>query len=272
MASLLALSNAELEEAKRRFRYRNWANVGTLIAGLAALFVPPTITYLFAFIALVSQAVAWWCRYRGTQMQGIAEEARRRALLIGALGAVHEPVDTVDIRQKLSKRAEDRADEFENPNYYTTMEPTGPVRFRDSLQESAFWSKHLYAAAANRAFAISAVLFITVLLIAFLVLPLASGSVQLLVARTLVVALGFITAYDEFGRGLAWRTAAVQAEAVDRRLERLDINSVEPALGVFGDYSVATATAPPIPTALYKKRQNRLNKGWEDRKKEVQGK
>jgi len=140
------------------------------------------------------------------------------------------------------------------------------------LQESAFWSKHLYAAAASRSFAKSAVLFIAVLLIALVVLPLVSGNAQLLVARTLVVALGFITAYDEFGRALAWRAAAEQAEAVDRRLEKLDVTSVEPALGVFGDYSVATATAPPIPTALYKKQQNRLNKGWEERKIEIQNK
>ena len=272
MASLLALSNAELEEAKRWFRYRNAANVVTLITGLAALFIPSPIAYLLALLALVFQAAAWWCRYEGASLQSMAEEARRRALLIDALGTVHEPLDTVDIRQKLSEGAESRAEEFENPNYYTTTKPIGPERFRDYLQESAFWSKHLYDAAAKRSFVLSAVLVIAVLLTALIALPLISGNAQLLVARTLVVALGFITAYDEFGRALAWRAAAVQAEAVDRRLENLDITSAEPALGVFGDYSVATATAPPIPTALYKKRQNRLNRGWEERKKEVQGK
>ena len=58
MASLLALSRAELEEAKRRFRYRKWANVGTLVAGVATLFALPPIAYLFAVIALIFQVVA----------------------------------------------------------------------------------------------------------------------------------------------------------------------------------------------------------------------
>lgn len=272
MASLLALSNAELEESKRRFRYRNIANVGTLVTGLAVLFIPPPIAYLFAVLALISQVAAWWFRYEGSRLQSIAEEARRRALLIGALGAVHEPLDTVDTRQKFSKGSKKRSDKFENPNYYRTTEPPGPKRFRDSLQESAFWSKHLYGAAAVRSSVISAVLFIAVLLIALVVLPLIQGNSQLLVARTLVIALGFIIAYDEFGRALAWRAAATQADAVDRRLEKLDVTSAEPALAVFSDYSVATATAPPIPTGLYEKQRNRLNEGWAERKAELQGK
>jgi hypothetical protein len=262
MASFLALSRAELEEAKRRFRYHAWANVGTLVAGLLALVIPPPTAYLFAVIALISQGVAWWYRYEGARLQGIAEEARRRALLIGGLGAVHEPLDTVDIRQQFSKGAENRADEYEDPNYYDSTKPIGPERFRDHLQESAFWSKHLYAAAARRSFIVSALLVIAVLLTALVVLPFISGNAQLLVARTLVVALGFITAYDIFGRAMAWRAAA-QADAVVRRLEKLDVASAEPALAVFSDYSVATATAPPIPTALYKKHQNRLTRPQE---------
>lgn len=115
-------------------------------------------------------------------------------------------------------------------------------------------------------------MFLAVLLIALVVLPFVSGSAQLLIARTLVVALGFITAYDELGRALAWRAAANQAGAVDRRLEKLDVATVAPALAVFGDYSVATATAPPIPTAIYRKRKDRLDKGWAKRKIQLQGK
>jgi hypothetical protein len=112
---------------------------------------------------------------------------------------------------------------------------------------------------------------VLVVLIALFVLLLVSGNAQLLVARTLVVALGFITSYDEFGRALAWQTAAAQADAVERRFEKLDVTSVEPALAVFGDYSVATATAPPIPKHFYNKERDRLNSGWADRRAEVPG-
>lgn len=269
MASLLALSRAELEEAKRRFRHRKWANVGTLVARAATLFALPPIAYLFAVIALIFQVVAWWCSFKGGRLHGIAEEARRRALLMDGLGGVQEPLDTVDIRQQFSKKAENRADEFEDPDYYASTQPPGLERLRDFLQESAFLSKHLYAAAARRSLVVSVFLFIAVLLIALVVVPLVPGNAQLLVARMLVVTLGFIIAYDELGCALAWQVAGAQAGAVDRRLENLSVTSVQPAVGIFGDYSVATATTPPIPTSIYKKHKDRLDKGWAERRQEV---
>ena len=33
-------------------------------------------------------------------------------------------------------------------------------------------------------------------------------------------------------------------------------------LAVFGDYSVATATTPPIPTVLYRQRHDHIEKAW----------
>jgi hypothetical protein len=266
MASLLALYRAEFEEAKKRFRYRYWANVGTLAAGLAVIVSPPPLTYLLAVLGLLTQVAAWWLRYEGGRLQGIAEEARRRSILIGALGATQEPLDTTDLRQRFSHKAEKESDKYEDTDYYASTEPPGPERFRDYLQESAFWSKHLYAAAARKSFIAVAVFLATVLVVALIALLLVSGSVAVTVVRAFVVFLGFLPASDELGRALAWRAAAIQADAVDRRLERLDGLSTEPALAVFGDYSVATVTAPPIPTSVHDSEQVRLNQLWAERR------
>lgn len=145
------------------------------------------------------------------------------------------------------------------------MKPAGPERFRDYLQESTFWSHHLYRVAARRTFIRAILLLIGVLLVSLILLLFVSGTAQLLFARALVVSLGFLIAYDEFGRALAWQAAATKVGTVDTNLQHLDIGDMEHALAVFGDYSAATATAPLIPTGVYTSEENRINDLWAKR-------
>lgn len=263
--SLLALSRAEFEEAKEQFHRRYWAHGIALVAGVIALFVPAPTAYLLAVVALIAESAAWWFRYQGNNLQGIAEEGKRQALLIDAFGGVQEHFEVADIRRRISTGAYKKAAGFEDPDYYASKEPQGPARLRDNLQESAFWSKHLYAAASRRASRNFALLLLAVLLLALVALPLTSGNIPLAIARTLVVFLEFLAASDELGRALSWKAAATQVEAVDRRLEGIDVCSGVPTLSVFADYSVATAAAPPIPSDVNRKEGERLNCLWAER-------
>lgn len=265
MASLLALSRAELEEAKRRSRYRDYANIGTLVVGLAALLFSAPIAYLFTVLALLAQVSAWWFRYESNRLQGTGEEGRRRSLLIAAFDTAPEPTDIAYLRQRFSNRAETEAHRFEDPHYYASTKPAGPTRLCDYLQESVFWSQHLYRVAARRSGIRAILLFISLLLAALGLLVFVSVTTQLLFAKALVVLLGFLIAHDEFGRALAWQAAATQVGAVGSKLQHVGISHIEPALAVFGDYSVATATAPPIPTGIYKSEENRINDLWVQR-------
>ncbi len=264
-SGLLALSRAEFEEAKVWFRRRYYAHAVTLVFGLIALFAPPPFAYILAVGALISEGAAWWLRYQGGGLQSTAEEGKRQALLIDAFGGVQEPFEVADLRHRFSRGAYKRASDFEDPTYYASVEAPGPARLRDNLQESAFWSKHLYAAAARRAFGNFIGLFLSVLLVALLALPLAAGNASLAIARALVVFLGVVSAVDELGRALSWSTAASQVEAADRRLQQLDVTTVTPTLSVFADYSVATATVPPIPSGVHKREGEQLNRLWAER-------
>jgi hypothetical protein len=77
--------------------------------------------------------------------------------------------------------------------------------------------------------------------------------------------LAFLITADGVTRALAWGSAAQQAGDVDRRLERCDPDGSEAVLAIWGDYSVATATAPPIPTPVYRKHKEQLEHGWAGR-------
>ncbi len=57
-SSLLALSQAEFEEAKVWFRRRYYAHAVTLVFGLIALFAPSPFAYILAVGALISEGAA----------------------------------------------------------------------------------------------------------------------------------------------------------------------------------------------------------------------
>jgi hypothetical protein len=260
--SLLAISRAEQEVAKRWFVFSRLAHVATLAVTLPTLFLEGKPAYFLALGALVSEAAAWLFRWVGDRKHSLAEEARRRALLADALA---KPADTLairDLRVKFSSRAKKTAHKFEDPNYYATNEAPGPERFRAELQESAFWSRELYGAAATVGYVVAAVLLVLVVGALFIAAGTAPADVSLVVARIGVLFLSFLVFSDVLTQALAWTDASRKSDAVYRRLEGETLEDEGRALAVFGDYCVATATTPPIPTLMYRRHHDRVDAAW----------
>jgi hypothetical protein len=266
--SLVALARAGAEAAKWWFTARRVVQVGILAVGLIALIAPDTwmwVPYGLAVAAWAGEGCSWFLNYTGRKLQAAAETCRRRSILIEALGPTQELVDAVDLHLCFNDKIKTKARTLDDPAYYASKEGVGIGRLKEMLQESAFWSKHLYRAAAGRSATICVVLAIGIIAIVILGWPVAIEDKSLLLPRALVIFLGFVVAFDELGRWLDWMGASEQVEAVDRRLERIDGSHLEPLLAVFSDYGVATASAPPIPTRVYTREKDRLNDAWSKR-------
>ena len=262
---LLELATAEQANAKR-ILYR-WIPLCQAIAvclTLGALFVSLPSAYFLALGVLALQVAVWSLRSSAASKHRHAEEARRRALLIDALGADPERLDVANIRLAFSKRACRDAAGIDCADYWASPAPRGPGRLTAALQESAFWSHALYDAAAKAAAWILAAFVTLLTIVALAALAIFSGETALAVARVIVVALSALIALDLLGQTLMWRTAARRSEAVDRRLEALDGTALEPLIAVVADYAIATTTASPIPDRLYKAKQQELNELWRD--------
>lgn len=265
MASLLALSRSETEEAKRFFQLRVYAHGATLVLGISAIFLSDPAAYVLAALALVLEAVAWTLRKVGSQRQEQGEKGRRRALLMEAYGDTQEPIDVTDLRHDFSERAERAAPNHEDPSYWSTTASFGPKRLVGQLQESAFWSKHLYREAAKDATKLSVALGLLASVILLAAMLMNFDEARLAVARIVVAFLAFLITVDGVTRSLAWSSAARQASDIDRRLEQCDPDGSEAVLAIWGDYSVATANAPPTPTSVYLKNKDRLEREWSAR-------
>ena len=266
MASLLALSRAASEEAKRLFKLRVWTHAVSLLFAIAALWASSPWTHGFAVLALMSELVAWVIRYKSGRTHADAEQGRRAAMLMWAFGNTQEPPDAVDLRATFGPRIETRAKALEDPNYYASVLPPGEERFADMFQESAFWSKHLYRLSATLAIGVSLLLLLVVVLLFMLLGPTGAHDALSILAQLMVPIIGFFVSVDLLGQGLAWLEAASVADRIDRALEGNRAPSSQDLLATFSEYSVATACAAPIPTFLHRREHDRLEREWRRRR------
>jgi uncharacterized membrane protein YbhN (UPF0104 family) len=262
MASLLALSRAEQEVAKKWFVTSRLAHVITLLLTIPTLFVSEGIAYFLAFVPLASEVVAWLLRFFADRRHSLAEEGRRRALLADALNKADEQLALRDLRTKFSTRSEKLAPRFEDANYYASAAPAGNERLRAHMQESAYWSRDLYGVAGRWTLAAAIGLFALVVAALLAVIGVGSDNTTLQVARIGVLFLSFLVFSDVLTQALAWLDASAKSDGVYRRLESGPLDDPAAALAVFSDYSVATATTPPIPSFIYRLRKEHIERGW----------
>jgi hypothetical protein len=129
------------------------------------------------------------------------------------------------------------------------------------MRESAFWSRRLYSLAWQLSIATAVILLLLVIVALLIVIGAGSSNASLRVARVSVIFLSFLVFSDLMTQDLAWWEASQKSNDVYHRVDS-ELGEIATALAVFGDYSVATATTPPIPTILYKLEKPRIEKAW----------
>lgn len=265
MASLLALSRAEQERAKRFLSGRLWAHTGTLLLGLLALVVKEPVVYGLPVLALATEGVAWYLKFAGMESHSLAEEGRRRAVLMAELGTDPDALGTADLRASFSATAVTTAAAWEDNEYFASSATPGVARLTESLQESAFWSCKLYRTAGRRTLLrlIAAVAFLVLVLLALFSIDATSAAEAM--ARAATVVLATLVTADLLGVSLSYMAAGRTAERVVRRLDAIDNADMGQLLAVYGDYATATATAAPIPSSLYRQEHDKIDAAWRSR-------
>lgn len=260
--SILQLSRAGFTEAKRLLRWKLGFECSLIACAVGALWCEGAAAYWLSLVALGSQSCAWVSRHRGLSTQGLAERAKRHAMLLDALGSNECSLELTDLRSEFKQTVTVAAAKADAKGYYFSKENPGASRLRDHVLESAFWSKDLYKKAGENALVVVAVLFFAILAAVFFSVAEASSDTRLLLARIMVVLLSSAVMFELLGDGLTWRAASSDANRSFHRAEHADPESEHQRLALFGDYSAATAAAPPIPDRVYKNSENHLNTIW----------
>ncbi|WP_327109012.1 hypothetical protein [Nonomuraea glycinis] len=269
---IISIANAELTRASKGYRLSRQLQLATFVLGVSSILIPNTYTYIPALLALITQVTSWISRHKAGQLHGVGDEGRMRGLLLDALGRSSEKLDLSNWLSRVSEKSRGTAKSSADPNYFASGASAGVQRLCEHMQENAFWGKCLYKATAARYTNITLWFSAIGALAVLVAIPLASNQ-NLIIARILVAVLASGAAVTQVSEILSWRSAEAKIETLDRRLEKLAVYSedelktvrLDALLAVYGDYCVATATAPPIPDLLYHRERARLNDLWKQR-------
>ncbi len=223
---------------------------------------------------MLIEVLAWFFRHRAEVYHRKSRKLTRLGLFNDAYGKLGESTEMASLQFSIDEKTRCRAAEIDKElkksgGYFASIEFKDVVRLLDDIQESAFFSKHLYEKAAQHIFWGLGLFIISIFvgcLIAFFVFD-----SNVAFPRVITLLFIFVIA-DELGFAFAWHEASGHVDKVVDRLnvilETKDYSSHEVNLAILNDYQVITAVAPPIPRYVYKSNHERLTKLWNEVKKD----
>lgn len=218
---------------------------------------------LAAIAILLLIATIEWLRHKSTRRRSVADKARRVTLLADGLGIQVPPALLRDLLA-LSFQPPEAIEKWDDPSYFASTDPPGVENARKYLEESAFWSKHLYEASASRTlgwFGVSGLVMVIFFLTALSVIPHADSPRYVHVFAT--VASSFVF-FDLASRTLRYRNAAVETAAILQSLSiRRNVDfSRDDLLVAIIDYNSIVEAAPLMAPGVYNGNQQKLSQAW----------
>jgi hypothetical protein len=262
----VALQRSEFDRAAKLDRWQ--LGIQVLIAVLSAVsqLLPNNGLAATAAILLAAGVVlTFWLIHRSRERRSLGEQARRATLLVEGLGL---RLSAADLR-RFAALAEDKPEElakWADPEYYDAVGPPSVEKAAAMLEESAFWSTHLFRASATRMqiwLVVSGIAALLCLLLALSLFPGVSSPIPIRVFSTLASSLIF---FEALGRSIQYRSAAGQAADILERLARIR-QAGYPKDDFFlalVDYNSAVENAPMMAPGVYAANCDRLNRIWKE--------
>jgi len=265
---LVTLVNRAYDRAKR------WAGgvlilqVILFVTGVVAIFWP-ALTLTYPWIALPLAFAGAFISGRASKFKGMAESLKRTHEYFSGFGHKPSGSQLADLKQSLSAELNPEINELLKKGItYASDEKAGPRRIFENLSESAWYTKHL---ALYCAYGLGAIfLGAFALAIALLILSatsLAGTVVGVASAKCVAATLLFLMSIGMMRSVLAYYKLGQTSDSIDaeacRLLGRAEEPTVFEAQRLLAEYQLARATAPLVPTWVWKLRRDSLNEDWE---------
>ncbi len=263
MASLQSLSSAVLDSAKNKSIYKNTLHVLTFICAALSIFLDGHWLYVLAVVALLSELFSWFLSLFIEREKSLGQEILRLNILQQAFGSKME-VDIAYLKSKVNKRDYSKAEKFVNQAYYATENPEPEKRLVDIIQESCFWSQHLYQSCQKRAVHFTVFVAILIIILAITGLTLIGSDDNYSVPRLSLLFLTFFPLWSSIGNAISFSSASNKLQSIDQRLNNIGYEQSS-ILSIFAEYNVVTSNTPLIPQKVYESEQGKLNELWGER-------
>lgn len=260
------LSQAYFELAKRWIIAAISSKILIFLFGLLTVFlpiIPGYAPFIITIFSIASDLFAW----RSDMIKGTADTLLRKLDQWDSFGWAISRAEMSDILMRCPTNLYKLApNEIVGEEYFASKEGIGAKRAMENIQESAWWSKHLSERMGQYCFAITCILI--AVLFGVLLLSVQTVSSFNTLANTgrvvtsslmLVFSLGlfrFVMGYYGFSR------KAAQIEEKIENLIKLKTFDDTEAIKVVQEYHIARASAPLIPSWVWKQMRNDLNEMW----------
>jgi hypothetical protein len=263
MASLQSLSSAVLDSAKRKTKHKNTLHFLTFFCAALSIFLKGHWLYVLATIALLSELYSWFMSLSIESKKSLGQEILRLNILQQAFGS-NMAVDIAYLKSKVSKKEYSKAEKFENQAYYATENPEPEKRLVDIIQESCFWSQHLYQSCKSRAVVFSIFIAVLIIFLAITGLTLIDTDSNYSIPRLSILFLTFVPLWSAIESAVSFSSAANKLKSIDQRLSNINYEQSS-ILSIFAEYNVVTSNTPLISQKIYESEQDKLNDLWEER-------
>lgn len=261
------LCQAYFELAKRWMIAAILSKILIFLFGLLTIFlpiIPGYAPFIITLFSIASDLFTW----RSDMIKGTSDALLRKLDYWDSFGWAISKAEMSDILMRSPTNLYKLApNEIVGEEYFASKEGIGAKRAMENIQESAWWSKHLSERMGKYCFAITCMLIAVLFGVLLLSVQTVSGSNTLvnigrLVTSTLmlVFSLGlfrFVANYYGFSR---------KASQIEEKIENLiNLQTLEDteAIKVMQEYHIARASAPLIPSWVWKQMRNDLNEMWE---------
>jgi hypothetical protein len=251
-----------------------WQNViigvqiGVFGLGVIAVFWP-VFSPSFTPFAIALAAAFAFIKIRISALKGRAESLKRVYEYYDGLG---EPIPTTllaDLEANFAgKLSEKIISELNSGLRFASISAAGERRALQNLQESAWWSKIGAARTRNMLLWVFGISFITIVVL-LVALPLDTGprptGGAVALAKIVAAALLCIFSLNLLGGIWGFHRFAAKAQDIDAECERrLGKTNMYPsdAWRLMTEYQLARASAPMIPTFVWRRGKEKLNRAW----------
>lgn len=156
-------------------------------------------------------------------------------------------------------------------DYFASVEPIGPKRAIENIQESAWWSKNLANQMMYVCIFITIFMFLTsVFLLIFSIYTIKDFDSLYNMARASISTIMLIFSFGFIPISIGYYNFSKNSSDIENRaeqiIERNNISEID-AIKIIHSYQMARVKSPLIPTCIWKLKRNKLNQVWEKYRK-----
>lgn len=238
------------------------AGIVGILSGLFAFWPVFGATATFV-LAVLDEGLTW----RSEMVKGDAETFRRKVDSENSLGWSISRMELSDLVTRYGALVRQIDPQRAAESYFASTQKPGARRAVENVRESAWWSKHIAERSGQICFAATVLLLLPAIVTVSVVLQTVNEmNTAVAVSRVatgvflLLPTLGLARlchSYFDFSR----KAGASEAQA-SALLEQTEIADSD-AIKLMTEYHLARATAPMLPSLLWKRMRDHLNHVWE---------